>query len=94
VQARAFFHTQVSHQTPLSEEVSGQLNGASETSPHHSSTNATVQTTHTFRSIYLAQSIECVTILVLCADRKERRVGLEASFDEEERRTESGTDDA
>lgn len=94
MQARAFFHTQVSHQTPLSEEVSGQLNRASETSPHHSSTNATVQTTHTFRSIYLAQSIECVTILVLCADRKERRVGLEASFDEEERRTESGTDDA
>lgn len=30
---------------------------------------------------------------MLRADRKERRVGLEASLDEEEGRTESGTDD-
>lgn len=54
VQARALFHTQVSCQTSLSEEISGQLDGASETSPHHSSTNATVQTTHTLRLVYLA----------------------------------------
>lgn len=93
MQARALFHTQVSCQTSLGEEISGQLDGASETSPHHSSTNATVQTTHTLRLEYLAQSIERVAVLMLRANRKERRVGLEASLDEEEGRTECGTDD-
>lgn len=93
MQARTFLHSQVSLQTSLSEEVSGQLDGASKTSAHHSGANTTVQPTHALRLVYLTQSIKCVAVFVLCSDGEEWGVRLEASLDQEEGRSESGTDD-
>ena len=82
MQTWALFHPDMLHQTSLRKEIGGQLNGASETSAHHSGSNTTVQSiNNTLRLVDLPQPIKRISVLVLCADREERRIGLEASFD-------------
>lgn len=81
MERRAFFHAEVFCQAPLCEEISRKLNRAAETSAHHGGSNASVQSSQALRAINLSQSIICIPVPVLRADREERRVGLESRLD-------------
>jgi len=71
MQSRALLHTQMAGQTTLGKEVCGELNGTSETSTDHGSTDTTVYTLDTLTLVDLAQSINGVFVVVLSADREE-----------------------
>lgn len=88
-----FLHAEVLDQTTLREKVRRQLDGATETRADHRRIHTTVQATSSFRGIDLAQAVERVAVLVLCADGKERRIRLEAGFHEEEWRGACCTND-
>lgn len=80
MEGRAFFHSQVFRQITLREEICRELNGAAEASAHHGRSDASVESAHPFCAVDLSQSIICIPVPVLRADREERRVGLEASL--------------
>lgn len=92
VKCRTFLHAQMSYKPPLREEVCGELHTRSKTGSYHGGNNAAVETLDTLGLVDLLHTIGGVAVIVLGSNRKERRVGLQAGLDEEERRASCGTE--
>ena len=76
MQGWAFLHAQMSHQSPLREEIRRQLHRASEARSHHSRADASIQPLDTFFMIDLPHSVHRIFVLMLRANRQERGIGL------------------
>jgi hypothetical protein len=87
VQTSSFVHVQMPHQPSFREKVCGQLNTASKACPHHGCPNASIQTPDAFIVVDFPKPIHGVLISMLCANGQEGGIRLEASFDQEKRRT-------
>lgn len=94
MQTRPLLHIKVPGQAALSEEVCRKLNRTAETCPDHGGANTTVNTLEAFTIVNFAQAIERVLVIVLSSYGEERRVGLQARFNQEERRSGCSTNDA
>lgn len=81
MKSRAFFHPEMPRQASLREEICRELNRAAEARAHHGSPNTPVQSTDPFVAVDLSQPVIRIAVLVLRADREERRVRLEPRLD-------------
>lgn len=94
MQRRALLHAGVLDQLPLGEEVRGQLDGATKTSPHHGGGDAPVQAEEALAFVNLPQPIPGIAIVVLRAHGPNGRITLKTGLYEEEGAPRSGADDA
>lgn len=94
VQSGTLLHAGVAHETPLGEEVGGQLDRGAETGADHGGTDAAVETAQALAAVDLRQTVDGVAVLVLGTDGERGREALEARLDEEEGGAGGGTNDA
>lgn len=87
MQGRAILHVKMPYQPPFSKHVCRQLNRAAKGSANARSADPSVEATNALVTVNLSKTIDCVLVLMLCADREKRRVRLEPRLDKEERRT-------
>ena len=81
-------------QPAFRKEIRRKLNGATKARSYHGRTNTTVDALDAFAPIDSTQSIDGVFVVVLGPNGQERRIRLQASLHEEERRSSRRPDDA
>lgn len=94
VEGRALLHAEVPHESPLGEEVCGQLDGAAEAGADHGGADAAVEAREALGAVDGGEAVHGVLVVVLGADGQEGREALQAGLDEEEGAAHGGADDA
>jgi hypothetical protein len=80
MKGRPLFNAQVLIETTLSKEVCGKLDRTAKARANHRSPDTAIDTLDTLAAVNLAEAVDGVLIVMLRADGKERRIGLEASL--------------